>query len=192
MWRVRTNDVTAVYEYHLTFKNETRYSASKSIILEFVFWRDLPESKMPSHAPYIMPDGQSLSKYLTFETESKHASGKRRNKSRKGKRGKDEIWEHLKHQQVPSTPSSSSPPTPGLSQWWTEWISQRKRRIQNRRENGQSTSQKMVERQVLDVQIWCFLEYVFWQDVAWHDRSDDSRSNRSAILSSSLGRWPLS
>lgn len=51
-----------------------------------------------------MPDGQSLSKYLTFDTESKHASGKRRSKSRKGKRGKDEIWEHLKHQQVPTNP----------------------------------------------------------------------------------------
>eukprot|EP00210_Caulerpa_lentillifera_P004068 g3881.t1 len=62
---------------------------------------------MPSHAPYIMPNGQSLTKYLTFETESGKNHGARRRKTRKGKRGKDEIWEHFKHHQSSVNDESS-------------------------------------------------------------------------------------
>lgn len=51
---------------------------------------------MPGHAPYLMPDGQTLSKYLTLEAPRRRKKGRRKSHQR----GKDEIWEHLKKQQV--------------------------------------------------------------------------------------------
>ena len=57
---------------------------------------------MPGHAPYLMPDGQPLSKYLTLEKED-HAEKKRARRRHSSLRGKDEIWAHLKRQQVTPT-----------------------------------------------------------------------------------------
>ena len=54
---------------------------------------------MPGHAPYLMPDGQPLSKYLTLEKDSPEKKSKKKSQKRRP-RGKDEIWEHLKKQQV--------------------------------------------------------------------------------------------
>ena len=54
---------------------------------------------MPGHAPYLMPDGQPLSKYLTLESDSVEKKRKKKGQKRRP-RGKDEIWEHLKRQQV--------------------------------------------------------------------------------------------
>lgn len=49
---------------------------------------------MPGHAPYLMPNGQSLTRYLTLEEEKKPRKGSR-NKKGGQPRSKDVVWNQL-------------------------------------------------------------------------------------------------
>eukprot|EP00803_Ostreobium_quekettii_P004769 evm.model.scf_688.7 EVM.evm.TU.scf_688.7 scf_688:35808-39260(+) len=54
---------------------------------------------MVGHQPYIMPDGQPLSRYLTLDGEGGR-KGPAPRRRRKGPRGKDEMWTQLMSQQA--------------------------------------------------------------------------------------------
>lgn len=49
---------------------------------------------MPGHAPYLMPDGQPLARYLTLEEDKKP---RKKSKGKKGGivRAKDLVWNQL-------------------------------------------------------------------------------------------------